>query len=594
MTTFKEQIDSDIKSYQERCRYIPNIEKPEWAFNYWVLDKLFFEDEELIESKIIDYKDLGVDVFEIYEDTKDIFVIQNKYYDSSKLSAPYVEHDFLERVTAALEDGTYTKSPELQNAFTKFKDDPDFQLHLQIYVTNNDICQAANDYVKSFNLNHPKYIASIYYLDDIAEKYYGEPKKNKKTLTAYIDSVNGGTVLNINNKDYQLKNVIDAKYIFAPIVTIFKMYEKALKEGYPLFDENIREYLGNTGVNKNIYNTLLDPNDRKNFFFYNNGITVICDSIKKSLHKPSSTNLNIRYEIFNPQIVNGCQTVNSIYQVLKNVNPNELDAQFKDSYVMLKVLQIIRTDETQASLYKAIVKYNNSQNSIDEKTFVSNAAIFARLQTEFEDKGFLLLIKQSDKNTFSEKYKVVTKLRERNTERLKKFKLAETKKASDVFIPLEKLLQVINAFVSGGYTAYVKKSKVLKLDSAEYKTATNFIKETNSIDTLLDLFMLYKKAEEVKGDGRAPIPYYLIDCFARYECKERTSKLILSELATQEKIQYIIMLYQAVTQAYAAEYIKAYSTDYNKMIKQPVKYDILDHYREIFSETFKNSNPYYS
>lgn len=589
MPSFKEQIESDIKLYQERFRFIANIEKPEWAFNYWVLDKLFFEDEELIESKIVDYKDLGVDVFEIYEDTKDIYVIQNKYYNTTKIDAAYIQHKFLERVTAALENGTYTKSPELQEAFTKYKNDPEFKLHLHIYVTNNEICQSADDYVKSFNLNHPQYIATIYYLDNIAEKYYGEAKENKKNLVAYIDSVNGGTVLNINNKDYQLTNVIDAKYIFAPVVTIFKMYDKALKEGYPLFDKNIREYLGNTGVNKNIYNTLLDVNDRKNFFYYNNGITIICDSIKKSSHNPSVANLNIRFEILNPQIVNGCQTVNSIYQVLKNVNPNELDAQFKDTFVMLKVLEINRVDEKQESLYKNIVRYNNSQNSIDEKTFVSNTAIFARLQKEFENKGFLLLIKQSDKNTFSKKYKVITKLRETNSDRLEKFKLAEIKKASDAFIPLEKLLQVINAFVSGGYTAYVKKSNVLKYGSTEYKTATNFIKEINSIDTLLDLYMLYKKAEEVKGDGRAPIPYYLIDCFARYECKERTAKMILPELSTQDKIKYIITLYQAVTQAYANEYFQTYNIDYNKMIKQSVKYDIFDRFRNVLAETIRTS-----
>ena len=42
MPSFKKQIDSDIKLYQERFRFIANIEKPEWAFNYWVLDKLFF------------------------------------------------------------------------------------------------------------------------------------------------------------------------------------------------------------------------------------------------------------------------------------------------------------------------------------------------------------------------------------------------------------------------------------------------------------------------------------------------------------------------------------------------------------------------
>lgn len=73
MINFRNQIDEDIKEYQSKFKYISNIYKPEWAFNYWVLDKLFYEDEELIEEKIIDYGDMGIDCYEIYEDTKDIF-----------------------------------------------------------------------------------------------------------------------------------------------------------------------------------------------------------------------------------------------------------------------------------------------------------------------------------------------------------------------------------------------------------------------------------------------------------------------------------------------------------------------------------------
>ncbi|MBQ3017616.1 MAG: AIPR family protein [Clostridia bacterium] len=591
MTSFRSQIESDIKEYQEKLRSISNIEKDEWAFNYWVLDKLFFEDEELIETKIIDYHDMGIDAFEIYEETKEIYLIQNKYYsDYTGITASYVKNDFLIRGITALENGTYTKSPELQNAFSKYKDDSDFVVYLQLYVTNNCHCKEADNYVKEFNLKHPKYRAQIFYLDDIANKYFNESKEIKKNLTAYISSVNNHTVLHINNDAYKLENVIDAKYIFAPVVSLFRMYEKALKEEYPIFDKNIREYLGNTGVNKNIYATLLDPNDRKNFFYYNNGITIICDQLKKSTRPSGVTNLNVNFEISNPQIVNGCQTVNSIYEVLKNVNPSELDEQFKDTFVMLKILEIDRADEKQSTLYQNIVKYNNSQNSIDEKTFVSNTNVFRRLQKEFEDKGFLLLIKQSDKNTFANKYKTVTKLKDRNNERITRFQLKEIKKASDVHIPLEKLLQVINAFVSGGYVAYVKKSNMLKFNSEQYNTAIKFIQDVNSIDLLLDLFMLYKKAEEVKSekaDSRAPIPYYLIDCFARYECKERTAKLILNELSTSEKINYIIRLYTAVTKAYTNVYYKQFGVDYNKMIKQPVKYDIFDSQRDTLANVIE-------
>lgn len=64
---------------------------------------------------------------------------------------------------------------------------------------------------------------------------------------------------------------------------------------------------------------------------------------------------------------------------------------------MLKILEIDRDNSDEDILYRNIVKYNNSQNAIDEKTFVANASEFRRIQTEFENKGFLLLIKQSDK-----------------------------------------------------------------------------------------------------------------------------------------------------------------------------------------------------
>lgn len=274
-----------------------------------------------------------------------------------------------------------------------------------------------------------------------------------------MQSINKGTILNINTEDYKLENVIDAKYVLTPVVSIYRLYRDAIEKGYPIFDKNIREYLGNKGVNKNMYQTLLHTEERKNFFYYNNGVTIICDSMGKINTQASAYNMNAYFEMTNPQIVNGCQTVNTIYEALKIMDPATLEREYKDTFVMLKILEINKNDLYEDDLYKKIVKYNNSQNPIDEKTFVANTDIFVKLQREFEEKGFLLLIKQSDKNHFSEKYKLITKLKQANSERMKRFGLPEIKKASDVYIPLEKFLQVINAFVSGGQVAYVKKEQ---------------------------------------------------------------------------------------------------------------------------------------
>lgn len=79
---FKNQIDSDIKEYQEKYTGVmSNIDKPEWAFNFWILDKFFYIDENDIEQYIIDYNDKGIDCYYFYEDTKELYLIQNKYYD---------------------------------------------------------------------------------------------------------------------------------------------------------------------------------------------------------------------------------------------------------------------------------------------------------------------------------------------------------------------------------------------------------------------------------------------------------------------------------------------------------------------------------
>lgn len=585
MSDFKKQIEEDIKEYQENYKYISNIEKDEWAFNYWVLDKLFYEDEELVEEKIVDYHDLGIDAYEIYEDTKDIFLIQNKYYgESTIIAAEYVKNDFLLRAITALENGTYKKSDELQGAFTKYKDNADFTVHLQLFVTNNNHNKEADEYVKKFNVAHPKYIAKIFYLDDIEERYYGETQQIKKNISVKVESVNKGTILNINTEGYKLENVIDARYVLTPVVSVYRLYRDSIEKGYPIFDKNIREYLGNKGVNKSIYQTLLDEEDRKNFFYYNNGITVICDKMTKIVTQPSDYNMNAAFTIENPQIVNGCQTVNSIYEALKNIDPDKLEKNFKDTFVMLKILEIDRDNSADDKLYKDIVKYTNSQNSIDEKTFVANTDTFIRLQKEFESKGFLLLIKQSDKNKFANKYKVVTKLKELSSERIKRFGLNEIKKASDVYIPLEKFLQVINAFVAGGYVAYVKKSSMLKFGSEQYQTAINFIKNghvTNEV--MLDLYMLYKRAEQTKkekNDSRTPIPYYLIDGFAKHECDGRNPAKIVEQLCDKDKVNKVINLYTAVSKAYTREYFKKFNIDYNKMIKRNIEYDIFDSQRD--------------
>lgn len=387
MSDIKRQIKEDLEEYKEKFPNIPNIDKPEWAFNFWVLDKLFSEDENLIEEKIVDYNDKGIDCYVWHEELHDLYLIQNKYFsEGTTLTNDYVQNDFLTRAIGALEKGTYTKSAELQNIFNKYCMEDDFTIHFHLYVTNNDCkTETIMNGLAKYNEKNKNRIAHIFSLSDISELYYQEPIKDKRTMTYEIKTINKGTILNINTDAYKMTQAIDAKYVLVPVYNLYLMYKKAESIGYPIFDANIREYLGSAGsVNKKIMETLKNPHDRVNFFYYNNGVTIIVDDIGGINTQGGLATFVIR----NPQIVNGCQTVSTINETLSSLPLSTLEEEFKDTYVMLKILKIPANDENLETLYKDIVTYNNSQNAINQKTFVAGSTEFKRIQDEFERKGF--------------------------------------------------------------------------------------------------------------------------------------------------------------------------------------------------------------
>lgn len=124
---------------------------------------------------------------------------------------------------------------------------------------------------------------------------------------------------------------------------------------YPdIFKNNIRLYLGNTDVNKKIEETLI--NEPHNFHLYNNGLTITTKEIKDNILE--------NYIISPVNIVNGCQTANSIYNIFKK-NSKNIDI------VKIPVKIIKASDEE----YEKITIRTNTQNGISERDLVSITSI---------------------------------------------------------------------------------------------------------------------------------------------------------------------------------------------------------------------------
>lgn len=584
MINFRGQILEDIKYIKDTYSINnPLLNKNEYAFNYWVLTKLFNIDEEVIEENITEYRDEGVDCFVFFEDAKELFIIQNKFYsENTPVNRNYAQNEFLVRPLNSLKNNNYKRSEELQNIYNKYKNDSDFKIHLYMYVSNDlkDIT-VVNTFEKYQNTDDELscYVdARIYYLADIKQQYYEERFEDTKQFSCDFYTLNDGTFLNINRDNYDLPNLIEAKYILTPVSQIFEILKLSRKKKYPLFAENIREYLGNKGVNAKMAKTLEDKKDRTNFFYYNNGITVICDEVRK---KTSNNSIyNRRFETKNPQIVNGCQTVNTIYEVLNKYNENDIDQEFKNTFVMVKLLVLNANNEEEKNLYQNIVKYNNSQNSINEKVFEANRSIFMNMQKDMERRGFLLCVKQSDKFQFK-RTKKFNDFRPKLERYEELFNISFTK-IDDIMIPLEKLLQVILSFDKGGYYAFTKKSQVLKLDSPISTDIVKFITSSGyTIDDILKLYLLFLKAEKEKlenKDKRTPIPYYLIGfignkfSLANSSIKKKAFDFIFE---SSSNLKNIYTFYKAVTKSYRINFKRIKEFDYNQMIKMPIDNQIL-------------------
>ena len=154
------------------------------------------------------------------------------------------------------------------------------------------------------------------------------------------------TSLDVRPKDYGLDWMIDLRFIMVNVADLYTLYKDAIKHNYELFEENVREFLGTQGINNGIIKTLQSPTDRENFFYYNNGITLICEkceTLRGSEVPSGSDGVRNQYEfkLKNPQIVNGCQTINSIAEVLSHCNVDELYEEYKKTFVTILKLSLI-------------------------------------------------------------------------------------------------------------------------------------------------------------------------------------------------------------------------------------------------------------
>jgi len=142
-----------------------------------------------------------------------------------------------------------------------------------------------------------------------------------------------------------------------------------------LFTQNLRLYYTNSSVNNAIQRTLAE--NPENFWYFNNGITVICDDVDKSLVGSPGRTIGL-FNCEGVSVVNGAQTVGSIGTIVGSaVSP---ESEFANSFVPVRIISLSRTSP---EFGRQITRAANLQNAVGNREFAAMDPLQHRLATDF-------------------------------------------------------------------------------------------------------------------------------------------------------------------------------------------------------------------
>jgi hypothetical protein len=138
-----------------------------------------------------------------------------------------------------------------------------------------------------------------------------------------------------------------------------------------LYHRNIRGFKGSTDVNEGIVTTIKKL--PQHFWYFNNGITIVCSKVKKEPLGGNSRTSGV-FECFDASVVNGAQTVGSIQSALSGGAAGGDQAR-----VMVRIISL---ENCPADFGRDLTKATNTQNRIDRRDFASLDPEQKRLRSE--------------------------------------------------------------------------------------------------------------------------------------------------------------------------------------------------------------------
>jgi hypothetical protein len=395
------KTELDIKDLKEQLddihRRYPNFKEDD-LFVCWFLRAYLTEDEKIAAEAVTGGSgDKSVDAVLVDHKAKAVFLVQGKYRHkvSQKVESRGDVMGFanLAKPFADSEPGPFKLLTKRMHAHVAklltearpYVVEKGYRLWMY-YVTLGSVSAALAEEAQEM-------VASAVY-DAVMEVLDGQ--RLMHLLRDYLDGVappiptldldmeqHPGVKINGVLQRFDAANKIESWVFSMRGDAVAQMFEFA---GIRLYARNIRGFLGGqTPINMGMNRTLDSEPDH--FFYYNNGITIICDRAEKR----SRSGVDF-LRVSNPQVINGQQTSRMLA-----ADKDKASA----ASVLVKVMQVPREpggSDGFDTLVSQIVANTNWQNAINYADLVSNDRVQIEIERALRKVGYIYLRKRQKKS----------------------------------------------------------------------------------------------------------------------------------------------------------------------------------------------------
>lgn len=407
MATIQEfsALRTNIERYKEDFQ----LKSVDMAFSFFAIDHIFnlkLQDDDIEESITDNGNDGGVDAIYIEEDSdKEVIInfFQFKHTQKYEKIKNHLSGNAVDKLitffdSLSTKDRSFLKelNPKIADKVKYIwslyeKGSPKLRLHVCSNYANNfqSLDQAKLDRKLTPYSIEIKYWNILNFSTLLLEvKKTKIDAKIKANGREYLEGSAGGTKYLIANVElFDLVRIVSNKSDFRdnPIYRdISAITAQGLSDS--AFDANVRVYLqSKTRINTGIRDTLLSA-QRERFFYYNNGVTLICKDF--TFLKVSGPVINIS----DLQIVNGSQTIHAAFDALRKDKEALADA--------CVLLRIYATGDSELS--GKIAEYTNSQNPVRGRDIRANDHVQKVLENELLQNGYFY---ERKKNFYKDKPK---------------------------------------------------------------------------------------------------------------------------------------------------------------------------------------------